>query len=92
MKRQLVDAVGRLAPRTLESLRELEEVRERYGSLQAALAATDAERLARLEAENAALREEIDELRSQGRYVAELYDLVIERVRADAMAAAENGG
>lgn len=77
-------AVRRLAPRTMASLSDVAEVRERYGSLQRALETVDTERIEQLISENRRLREEIDELRREGRYVAELYDLVLERVRDDA--------
>ncbi|MFD1574955.1 DUF6752 domain-containing protein [Agromyces cerinus subsp. nitratus] len=40
--------------------------------------------IARLESEIAALRGEIDELRADSRRIAELYDLVFERLRSDA--------
>jgi hypothetical protein len=68
----------------MASLSDVAEVRERYGSLQRALETVDTERIEQLISENRRLREEIDELRREGRYVAELYDLVLERVRADA--------
>lgn len=42
--------------------------------------------IARLEAEVAALRGEIDELRADSRRIAELYDLVFERLRDDGAA------
>jgi hypothetical protein len=74
----------RLVPRTMASMRELSEIREKYGSLEAALEVSRGGRVSRLEQEVLRLREEIDELRRDGRYVAELYDLVIERVRSDA--------
>ncbi|MGN6197320.1 hypothetical protein [Humibacter sp.] len=42
-----------------------------------------AARITELIEENRRLRDEIDELRREGRYVAELYDVVVERVRTD---------
>jgi hypothetical protein len=70
----------------MASLTELADFRARHGSVRPTLetAETDGLRLDELERVNTQLREEIDELRREGRYVAELYDLVLERVRADA--------
>lgn len=84
MKRFLRRVLRRLAPGVADALGDLAAVRRRYGSLQAALDSVGAPNIAELTEENQRLRDEIDELRREGRYVAELYDLVIERVRADA--------
>jgi cell division protein FtsB len=75
-----------LAPRTMATLADMAEVRTSHGSLKNALDAIHAAQadIDTLSRENRQLREEIDELRREGRYVAELYDLVLERVRADA--------
>jgi hypothetical protein len=61
----------------------LQVVRQRYGSLEELIVRLDVDRIDSLIDENARLRDEIDGLRREGRYVAELYDLVIERIRAD---------
>lgn len=74
----------RLGPRTMASLTDVAEVRTHYGSLSQALESVGTARIEELLSENRRLREEIDELRREGRYVAELYDLVLERVRSDA--------
>jgi len=84
VKRFLRRVLRRLAPGVANALGDLAAVRRRYGSLQAALDSVGAPNIAELTEENQRLRDEIDELRREGRYVAELYDLVIERVRADA--------
>ncbi|MHA7987248.1 hypothetical protein ACX9R5_15725 [Rathayibacter sp. CAU 1779] len=83
MKSFLRTMFRRVAPGAAASLSDLAQVRSRYGSIQAALESVDADGIQRLTEENRRLREEIDELRREGRYVAELYDLVIERVRVD---------
>ncbi|GAB3612419.1 hypothetical protein [Humibacter ginsengisoli] len=83
MKEFLGRMAERLAPRTMASLKDLAEVRERNGTLQAAFDRLRPQ-LDELVRENRRLRDEIDELRREGRHVAELYDLVVERVRSDA--------
>ncbi len=69
----------------MDGLRDLAAARERYGSLESGLGKIDelSTELARVRSENTQLRDDIDELRRDGRRVAELYDLVFEQVRAD---------
>jgi urease gamma subunit len=67
-----------VSPRATRHLTELNHAREQLEEL-ASLRA----RVAALETAVAELREEIDESRRDGRRVAELYDLVFERLRAD---------
>lgn len=83
MKEFVGGFLRRLAPRTMASLGDVAEVRERYGSLQAALNSLGSSQITELIEQNRRLRDEIDELRREGRYVAELYDVVVERVRTD---------
>lgn len=87
MKRRLYALVHRLSPRTFDGLHDLAVARERHGSIAERFDALDPGDLVRareeLERQIAELRAEIDELRSEGRHVAELYDLVFERVREE---------
>jgi hypothetical protein len=88
MKRQLAGLLHRIAPRTIDGLRDISVTRERFGSIESAIAKADIEYAQRmrdqLADEIAELRVELDELRRDSRRVAELYDLVFEQVRASA--------
>jgi cell division protein FtsB len=77
----------------MDGLRDLADVREKYGSVARALEQFDhilaslanaSAEIEQLKAQNTQLRDDIDELRRDGRRVAELYDLVFEQVRSDA--------
>jgi hypothetical protein len=78
VKRQAFGFLNRVAPRTAAGLRDLTAARDEYGSLSEALRylRTVPDTLESLQAQ-------IDELRSDGRHVTELYDLVFERVRRE---------
>lgn len=69
----------------LPRLRDTADVRKRHGSDSETVEdlKVSAARITELIEENRRLRDEIDELRREGRYVAELYDVVVERVRTD---------
>jgi phage shock protein A len=69
---------GRVAPKATRDLAELSLAREQLGELAALRTRIEA-----LETAVGELREEVDESRRDGRRVAELYDLVFERLRAD---------
>lgn len=85
MKQRLYALVRRLSPRTFDGLHDVAVARERHGSIAERFDTLDPSEPARtreeLERQIAQLRVEIDELRSEGRHVAELYDLIFERVR-----------
>lgn len=79
MKQRLVRAARRLAPSTIDGLHDVDLTRREFGEL--------SDTLRGLRAENADLRErlgeleaEIDELRRDAPRIAELYDLVFERL------------
>ncbi|GGR34572.1 hypothetical protein GCM10010196_30800 [Agromyces mediolanus] len=86
MRRAIGRMLRALAPRTAEGMTELAEIRSRYGGVLV--------EIERLRAENVELREdlgqlvarldeasgEIDELRRDAPRIAELYDLVFERL------------
>lgn len=95
MKRFLAAIARRLAPRTLDGLADIADVRAVHGSVGTSLdlvfAAIDRQKaeidglkaeIDRLMTEIERLTGEVDEMRKDGRYVAELYDLVFTRLRA----------
>ena len=68
MKRLLSTAAERLAPRTVNNLRKLNNLDDEFDS-------SDLSRLISYERELRELRREVDELRRDNRRVAELYDV-----------------
>ncbi|HEY8588487.1 MAG TPA: hypothetical protein VIL55_02930 [Naasia sp.] len=75
--------VRRAAPRSMSALTDLGSARDEFGDVSAHLRALT-DRVSELEEAVVLLREEIDETRRDGRRVAELYDLVFERLGAPA--------
>lgn len=86
MKRALGRLLRRAAPGTAEGLVDLAEARARYGSLTSELARARAEterlreELVRANRRIDDVNQEIDELRRDAPRIAELYDLVFERL------------
>jgi hypothetical protein len=68
MKRLLSSTAERLAPRTVNNLRKLNNLEDEFDS-------SDLSRLISYERELRELRREVDELRRDNRRVAELYDV-----------------
>lgn len=83
MKTLLATVSRRLAPRTVAGLRDLQRTREQHGDLSRLVDENKRliKRLERAESDLREVRAEIDELRRDGRHVAELYDLVFAKPR-----------
>lgn len=69
----------RAAPSTFDGLNDLDLTRQRFGSLEATIVELQ-DRTDRQQARIVELEEEIDELRRDAPRIAELYDLVFERL------------
>lgn len=86
MKRALGRMLRRAAPGTADGLVDVAEVRARFGSLAGELDRARAEaeglreELARANQQIDEMHQEIDELRRDAPRIAELYDLVFERL------------
>jgi hypothetical protein len=84
--RKAFGLLERVAPRTAAGLRDLTSARDEHGSLVDALAY-----LKTVPAVLESQQRQIDELRRDGRHVAELYDLVFEQARSHGGDAPEQG-
>ena len=82
MNKYVIKVVQRLAPRTVTNIRTLSALDQQFDE--------GPGRFVSYERELRALRQDIDGLRRDNRRVAELYDVVFERARADAAGVASS--